>query len=118
MNQTDFLAEDEIKQMKQEEEDISKELDEQLEKEKKTMDYVKSIVSDAAYKQIETEISESGYTYNFRIIDKPLGIFQDSYDNLIKIWVKQSSNGDDSYYGTVCIQLNADKFLAFDYSFY
>ncbi len=87
----------------------------------KILDDIKLKVSDDIYKEILIVIEESENTYNFQILDKPKGKFQDEDDfvYLGGFWVDQTTNGGytgDEYAGTVSIKIDEDVYLQFNYS--
>jgi len=95
---------------------------EMLENEKnlKILEDIKLKVSDDIYQEILIIIEESEHTYNFQILDKPKGKFQeDDFEYLGGFWVDQTTNGGydgDSYAGTVSIKIDEDEYLQFNYS--
>ncbi len=46
----------------------------------KILNLVKLKVSDGAFKEIEYNLNESGYCFDFKIVDKPIGKHQDCED--------------------------------------
>lgn len=101
--------------------EIHAEEQEQERKDAAILEQIKQQVSPAIFKQIQNNIVESGYTYDYEIVDTPIGVFQDlsnDYDDeeVIKVWVNQSVGyfGDD-YSGTVDVLLPDGKYLRWHY---
>ena len=109
-------SEEDRKAIKEVEEQILKDENERERKTEEVLEAVRKQVSKEMFECIEFEISESGYTDNFRIIDAPIGKLQQTED--IKVWVDQYSVGasGDSWCGTVCVKLPDGKYLAWGYS--
>jgi hypothetical protein len=101
--------------------EIHAEEQEQERKDKAILEQVKQQVSPTIYQQIQSEIEESGYTHDYRIVDAPKGDFQDrsnEYDDyFLNMWVDQYSGyfGDD-FHGTVDIELSEGKYLRWSFS--
>ena len=91
----------------------------QIAKDKQVMTQVESMVSEKDLKGIKDELADSGYVYDFSIVDEPNGDIEDGQDEFEHgfRYVDQSSgcSGDD-FYGTVCIPVSKTQFLRFNYS--
>jgi hypothetical protein len=96
--------------------EIHAEEQERERKDKAILEQVKQLVTPGIFKQIQNEIVESDYTYDYEIVDTPSGVFQDlsnDYDDeeVIKVWVNQSVGycGDD-FHGTFDVELPNGKY--------
>ena len=82
---------------------------------------VKSKVSKKVFKDIKQTLIESENTYDYSIVDKPIGEFQtESYfKELQGQWVDQTTNGGysgDDYAGTICVQISKTEYFKWHYS--
>lgn len=89
--------------------------------EQKILDIVKSKVSEGALKEIEYELNQDGYVYNFKIIDKPIGELRDceDYEFIEGVYVNQTKNGGysgDEFAGTCSIKISENEYFQFAYS--
>lgn len=98
-------------------EEIHAEQREMERKDNETLEKVKSQVSEEYFKNIEYELEESGYYYDFSIVKESVGEHQDYPENDYELFVNQSSGyfGDD-WYGTVCVSLPCGDFLLWSFS--
>ncbi len=113
------LTKEQEKEMAESERILDEERMKEFEKDKKILKSVKKQVSSKLYKEIEYEIGESEGGFNFKIVDKPNGEYQNCNDDKIKVWVDQTMNGGysgDSFAGSVYVELPNKKYLAWDYS--
>lgn len=95
---------------------ITKEKNEEYAKDQAVLEKVRELVSDDVFENIEYELTESENPSNYRIVDEPVGDFQDTTP--LKVWVDQNTGGGysgDSWYGTVCVELPNGKYLMWDY---
>ena len=109
------MTKDEEIEMAKAEKEVQKELDERYKKDQEVLDSIKQKVSPTFYKLIEQEIEESEGGFNYKIVDKPIGDFQNDYN--IKVWVDQHAVGDsgDSWEGTVSVELPDKKYLMWNF---
>lgn len=81
---------------------------------------VKSKVTNETYKDILYIITESDWTFNYVIKNKPKGKYQkEDLDHLIGIWVNQTTDGGysgDEFAGTISIEIGEDEYFQFSYS--
>lgn len=81
---------------------------------------VRRLVRPRAYKDILSYIEDSGSTHSFEIVRTPDGDLQEEREYAFReCHIYQYENGGytgDSYSGSVCIPLNAGKYLKFHYS--
>jgi hypothetical protein len=85
------------------------------------LEYVKSKVSDGAYKEIIEELKECWLTYNYEIVKIPDGEMRkcDEYDFIEGVYVNQTTNGGysgDNFAGTCAIKIAHDEYFQFYYS--
>lgn len=114
----DGMTKEQEEDMARAEAEIQKERDEEYARDQKVWEEVKKIVTPAFFKLIEEEIQESEGGWDFKIVDEPEGVYQDSVDG-IKVWVNQTENGGysgDSFSGTVSVELPNKKYLQWDYA--
>lgn len=83
------------------------------------LEKVIGIVSADVYAEILEELTESGYTHDYKVTSIPVG--QEQYDGASwgNTFVNQTTNGGftgDEYAGTVSIPLGDGKFFQFAYS--
>ncbi len=100
---------------------INEEKKQELEN-KKILELVKSKVSEGAFEEIEFNLNESGYVYDFKITDKPLGDLQGVgyYEFIEGVYVDQTTNGgytEDEFAGTCSIKISEkNEYFQFSYS--
>jgi hypothetical protein len=95
---------------------INQELEEQ-----KILELVKSKVTKEAFDEIQDNLNESGYVYNFLIADKPIGELQncEDYEHIEGVYVNQTTNGGysgDEFAGTCSIKIAENEYFQFAYS--
>ena len=112
------ISDIEEKAMKEADERIHKDEEERQIRNQKVLNTVEEQVSKELFECIEYEISESGWTDDYKIIDEPIGGLQTSSKDELQVWIDQYSVGDsgDSWGGTVCVGLPNGKYLSWGYS--
>lgn len=89
--------------------------------EQKILDLVKLKVSEGTFKEIEYNLNESGYCFDFKIADEPIGKLQDceDYDFIEGVYVNQTTNGGytgDEFAGTCSIKISENEYFQYSYS--
>lgn len=79
---------------------------------------VKESVTESAYAAIFEELGESGYTYDYAIVDKPKGDDQDTDGEYGSMFVDQRGPGisGDEYNGEVYIPIGGRRWFKFAYN--
>jgi len=90
-------------------------------KDKSILDYVKSKVSDGAYKEILEELKECWNTYHYEVVKIPDGKMRehDEYYFIEGVYVNQTTNGGvsgDEFAGTCAIKISDNEYFQFYYS--
>lgn len=90
-------------------------------KEQSILKQVMEKVSEGAYKEILEELKEASYTFNYQIVDKPIGKMRelDEYEFIKGVYVNQTTNGGytgDEFAGTCSIEIGKNEFFQFSYS--
>ena len=90
-------------------------------KDNSILEYVKSKVSDGAYKEILEELKECECTYNYEIVKTPFGEIRefDEYVFIDGVYVNQTTNGGfsgDEFAGTCAIKISDNEYFQFCYS--
>lgn len=83
------------------------------------LEQVKGIVSAEVYAEILEELTESGYTHDYKVTSIPVGQEQDDGASWGNTFVNQTTDGGhtgDEYAGTVSIPLGDGKFFQFAFS--
>lgn len=85
------------------------------------LDYVKSKVSDGAYKEILKELKKCWCTYHFEIVKTPDGKMREhnEFCFIEGVYVNQTINGGysgDDYDGTCAIKISDNEYFQFYYS--
>ncbi len=91
------------------------------EKEKQLLQQIKFKVGEDSFKEIEEELRECEYTYNYKIVDKPIGKMRefDECEYIEGVYVNQTTNGGytgDEFAGTHSIKIADNEYFQFSYS--
>ena len=85
------------------------------------LDELEKIVSKEMFDDISFMLTESTYTFEYKIVDKPIGEFQleDGCMTMIGMYVNQTTDGGmtgDEYAGTCSIKIGENEYFQFGYS--
>lgn len=111
------MTETQLKEFDDATKQIAEEENARYEKDKKILDNIKNKVHVDVFESIKYEIKESENASNFKIVDSPIGEYQRTNEDNVKVWVDQYSVGDtgDSWAGIVSVELPNGKYLMWDY---
>ncbi|MBW2969442.1 hypothetical protein KY314_05020 [Candidatus Woesearchaeota archaeon] len=113
-----MIGDEEIKIMREYDDQIIKEAQEQDEKDKLVIDEAKKYLSKKAQIFIEEYFEESGgNNFSFKIVNEPTGNKQEEWDGFF-VWVDQWRDGGytgDDFAGYCYFKLNNGKYLKWEY---
>lgn len=84
---------------------------------KKTLEIVKSKVSEKKFAMILLELEDGGYCYDFKIASKAKGEHQGDDD--LDVYVDQTTDGGysgDEFAGTCSIKISENEYFQYSYS--
>jgi len=94
--------------------------DSQANNRQEVIDKIKELKGDAFVEELEGYLDEEGGNYDFCFVDMPVGtLLDEDFKNMTHVYINQTTDGGmsgDSFAGTICVRVEADKFMFCQYS--